>query len=238
MCIRDRNFAQADLNGALLLGASLNSAVLSEANLANAQMGTFDHPDGYEALTSFTSANMSRALIGGADFSGVDMRDVNLMDIFYNENIETPPVFNFASLTYATLSNSHLVNAQFQNGDLIGANFFRSNLTGANFDSAQLQDANLMHADLTGTNFTNANLLGANFLETNMSVAFFSNTTCPDGSFSDGNVDGKCTAALVSSQGTSENFNAADLTLANQSGANLPNVDFSGAILSLSLIHI
>lgn len=105
---------------------------------------------------------------------------------------------NFKNVDF---SEANVQSARFGQCDLSGANFSgvlagnstqfnNSNLTGANFANANLSQVN---TDFDGANLTNVNFTGANLIGViNMSTAIingiiWSNTTCPDGTNSNGN---------------------------------------------------
>lgn len=91
------------------------------------------------------------------DFSGADLRNVNL------ENAE--------------LINADLSNANFENANLREVNLTQSNLSESNFTNADLSGANLENSNLRGANFTDANLEGANFNNANLKDAIFGEAT-------------------------------------------------------------
>jgi streptogramin lyase len=97
------------------------------------------------------------------------------------------------SLDGANLQGSNLKNAQLENASLVGADLRDANLSGAQLQNyaqlqyANLEGANLRGADLTGANLTGANLTDANLHHATLTGAVWSNTTCPDGTNSDGN---------------------------------------------------
>ena len=120
--------------------------------------------------------NVPPADLTGANFSGLDLKDIT----FARNN--NPAIawndvnFSFADLSFHDLRNMSLKNANFSNADLTGVDFtnahppeFYRNSIGVvpysniieNFPS--LENANFSNANLTGVDFTNVYLENANF---------------------------------------------------------------------------
>jgi hypothetical protein len=109
----------------------------------------------------------------GANLSGANLAGANLTN---------------ANLQVADLSKARLTGANLSGANLNVANLFQATLINANLTGATVLSAFGAAADLTGADFTNADLTGANFqFVTGADSAIWSNTTCPDGSNSDGN---------------------------------------------------
>jgi hypothetical protein len=106
--------------------------------------------------------------------------------------VAPPPVA--ADLAYCDLASANLADAQ-----LVGANLSSAELSGANLTGANLSDANLVFTTLSGANLTSADLTGAHLAGADLTRAnlagatlagvIWSNTTCPDGTNSDGHAD-------------------------------------------------
>jgi len=96
------------------------------------------------------------------------------------------------NLADCDLSNSDLSGVNLDGANLTGANLMFVNLTGASLLNANLTGALVYGADLTGTDLTHANMTGVGAL----TAVTWSNTTCPDGSNSDG-AGGDCLAHLT-----------------------------------------
>jgi Pentapeptide repeats (8 copies) len=116
------NLRDADLSGANLSGADLRDAVLSGANLSGADLRDAD----------LSGANLSGANLRDADLSGANLRDA---------------VLSGANLSGADLRDAVLRDAVLRDADLSGAD---------------LRDADLRDADLSGANLSGADLRGAN----------------------------------------------------------------------------
>ena len=89
---------------------------------------------------------------GERDFSGIELRDVDLSGIDLSDVI-----FHRAKLINVDLSNSKLWKADLSEADLSG-----SNLTNANLWKANLRNAILTNTDLSYTNSTGADFIGTN----------------------------------------------------------------------------
>lgn len=103
-------------------------------------------------------------------------------------------------LTGAYLPHAEVTGVSFAGSDLTGAYLatLRGNtadFTGANLTGAVLDDAELYRADLTGANLTGASLRRVSLGATVLTGATWSNTTCPDGTNSDGD-GGTCAGHL------------------------------------------
>lgn len=162
----------ANLSGADLWDANLNSANLSGANLIDADL--------YRGNLSY--ANLSGANLMDARVAEADLREASLQD---------------AQATYAVLGHSDFTGANLSGMDLrnaiLGYAILNSaTLTGAILDSADLQDAALINANLSGlrsahsihvqsTDFTGADMTGFDY---NWGVQIQDDdldTRCPNG---------------------------------------------------------
>lgn len=95
------------------------------------------------------------------------------------------------------LSNSYLFRVNFENTNLTSTNlsnselsdsfFINTNADEANFTNARIESANFDGANLNQVNFTNANLLNSDLSSATLTDVLWSNTTCPDGTNSNGN---------------------------------------------------
>ena len=85
--------------------------------------------------------DISQADISGANFSGLDLKDITFTRN-NNPGIAWNDVnFSFADLSFHDLNNMSLKNANFSNADLTGVNFTNVDLENANFSNAILDDA-------------------------------------------------------------------------------------------------
>ena len=116
---------------AILTGANLHGAILTDANFSGAYLG---------------GANLYGANLINADLTGANLRYA----ILYG-----------AILTDANLTGANLYCADLTRANLCGANLLGANLTGADLRGAFLEFANLTGADLRGANLYGAILTDA-----------------------------------------------------------------------------
>ncbi len=167
----------------------------------NASMGTMTHEDmgmyvDIQAVAFGPGSNLQGANLAGANLQGQNLRGANLQNVS-----GTGASFSGAQLQGANLDSGTYTNADFGGADLRGANLHGDDLTGAtlananlngatlanaNLTGATLADANLKGANLEGADLTNASLDGATLSGANLDSVTWSNTTCPDGTNSDG----------------------------------------------------
>jgi hypothetical protein len=117
-----------------------------------------------------TSSTPSVAMCPNCDISGAAGDRLSKKD-FSNA------IFTSAIFSGTNFSESNFTNANLSDSDLSG-----SNLTKVNFENALLSNAKLDKANATEANFKGADLSGAQ-----LGGVTWSNTTCPDGSNSNGN---------------------------------------------------
>ncbi len=138
----------------------------------------------------------------GANFSGCNMRNMNLSSTIFQEAI----------LYACDLSFANLSNANFCRADLRGTRIESANLVGADLERADLRGgaltANGQYAQPTPVNFRGANMAGARFIGSMANNADFSD-------------------AIM----TNINFQGADLRGARMMGADLTGADIGSAML-------
>jgi uncharacterized protein YjbI with pentapeptide repeats len=153
-------FKRANLSGANLFGAKLDSADLSGANLSGAKLDL--------------------AWIMRANFSDADLSNASLLGLVVSSGLENSmaeaPIFKRARFSgahiIARLSRFDLSGADFtgarlapdlrnQSMGLTRTEFSGANLSGADFTKADLGFAVMRFADLTGAILRGANLTGA-----------------------------------------------------------------------------
>ena len=211
------NLTGADLTQANLSGANLTGANLSGANLSAVTSGGITGtpsalPAGWSVVSGYLvgpGSNLIAANLVGANLSGADLLGAGL----YYANLTNANLTN-ANLSNATLTGANLAGAQLAGADLNGittGGMVGTPLSlpagwtstvgylvgpGVQLIAVNLSGANLAGVDLTGASFyyvtlSGADLTGANFTGATISSVTWSNTTCPDGSNSDGNA-GTC----------------------------------------------
>ena len=104
-----------------------------------------------EAKKSLRGADLSDAILSGADLRCANLRGANLS----GANLSA------ADLSDANLSGADLSGANLSDANLRGANLSGANLSGAILSGANLSDANLSAAILSGAILRDANLRAA-----------------------------------------------------------------------------
>ena len=173
-------FINADLSYSQFLGVDLQSADLrnttaidtdfSGADLRNAKMKSFRlNRATIDSKTNFEGADLTRADLSGMELSGVDFEDVDL-------------------------EGADLSDGRFKDGRWDEVNLQSANLSEAEFTDMDFEDADFEHADLNNVQFDDCDLGGAKNMSSaeNIHTAGWNDTTCPDGTGSDGNQGGTC----------------------------------------------
>jgi hypothetical protein len=126
--------------------------------------------------------DLAYCMLSNADLNGADLDGANLTGARL-----TGAGLNAANLDGANLNKTNFTNAVMTGTTLVGADLTDGYLIDSNLTGADLTDAVLASATVTGANLTNADLSGSS-LSAARSVGgdTWSNTTCPDGTNSDG----------------------------------------------------
>ena len=177
------NLTNAVLSGTALIQTDLNGTILTGAGLDNVSSGwiggtpaalpthwTLD--DSYQSGFYLVGPG---ANLSGANFEGTNLSDLNLSGV----NLSGA---NLSSSPYLPIPQTNLSGA---------------NLSGANLSSADFYDSNLSGADLTDTILTYTSFYAADLSGANLAGAQWSLTTCPDGTFSQSDVDMTCANDLT-----------------------------------------
>jgi uncharacterized protein YjbI with pentapeptide repeats len=154
------NLAKAQLQQAILTGATLAHAALLSSDLTGALLFDAD-------LTGATlnDANLTGAHLGGADLTDAILADADLTDVTFDygpglgNTVLTRAQFFRANLTHTRLDHALLESALLVDAHLTGADLTGAKLAGADLTGA-LTGANLTGANLTGAHLTGANLGG------------------------------------------------------------------------------
>lgn len=170
------DLSEANLCGADLRRAHLDSTNLSEANLRGADLSRAD----------LTRADLKGAQLNEADLSGADLRWAHLSwTNFRKANLRAADLretdFRKAHLREADLRGAYLYKANFSEArldkaDLSGAHLNEADLSGADLSGADLSEVGLRKANLTEANLTGASLEAAQLIETNLERAIL--TSC------------------------------------------------------------
>ena len=156
-------FAVLDLQGQDLSALPLNGADFRRANLDELNF----------LFTEIAYANFEGAHLKDAVFTGVDLRNVTLM----NAAEITGARFDDADFRGTILAGKNLAGAHFKRGQFVGADLTGADLTGADFEDANLAGADLAGADLTGATLTNANMTGANLKDADLKGVYYNEGT-------------------------------------------------------------
>jgi uncharacterized protein YjbI with pentapeptide repeats len=151
-----------------------------------------NHKNWLHDSTTGAKINLEGAILDGANFKNVDLR---------NANLGLASIKN-AALMFADLRGANLIGADLSEANLTEAYLGSTNLSGAELTQANLADAFLGEANLSGAFFKGVNLSGAYLIHANLSGA-----TLWSVDFSRANLN-------------RANLSGADLWWANLSGAN------------------
>jgi uncharacterized protein YjbI with pentapeptide repeats len=149
-----------------LRGAKLDLALLLDANFTNAKLDekwariidlliTLDG-----AGQDYSGYNMSRAYLGGADFTDANLQSADLEDA-----LMSPANFTNANLSGANLRDAELRGAVFLNANLTDANLRNANLSGADLFGAIVSQAQLNRADLECTRLPDGSIARESYCE-------------------------------------------------------------------------
>jgi hypothetical protein len=124
------------------------------------------------AYCVLTNAHLNGADLDGANLTGARLTGANLD----GANLDSATLHK-TNFTNAVMTGTTLVGADLTGGYLIDSNLTGADLTDAVLSAATVTGANLTDADLTGSSLGGAHSVGGDI---------WSNTTCPDGTNSDG----------------------------------------------------
>jgi uncharacterized protein YjbI with pentapeptide repeats len=139
---------RANLEGAFLLDARMDFAVVVEANLRYSYM--------------------KGAYLSYADFQGADMRGANLVSTYGRNTRFSGANFWNADMRGSRLEYSDFQGADFTLADLSGARLWDTNFQGARLFHAILQGAELIRADFSKADLKDAVLRGADLWGANL----------------------------------------------------------------------
>ena len=159
------------------LAVSAQSADLTGANFANAQINNIDLNKAKLTGADFSGATMQNAIFGacimpGVNFSGANLAGVKIeslmsLTVQFQPGLSPQCQTEGCNFSKAQLPGTNLERRIFRFCNFDGANFVNANLAssemvGSSFKGADLAGANLSRADLRATNFEGAKLDGAN----------------------------------------------------------------------------
>jgi uncharacterized protein YjbI with pentapeptide repeats len=208
-----RDFRQAALRGARLVGADLHESNLFRADLSGADMSNTNLRGADLTEATLSGANLSRADLRGANLSRTRLSGVSLREASLDGANMRGTYLMEINLSGFDLSGTDLSEAELFHADLSAANLEGANLSGANLHLANLNGANLGKAKLKGANLSGANLSGIDLSGFDLSGAVLSDAYLRGVNLSGANLSG---ANLYRA-----NLDEANLDGANLSGANL-----------------
>ena len=189
---------------------------------------------------SLFAADMTDAILQGANLSGVDLREANLTGTRLTETTLTDADVRRATLVgtnfvWAELTDANFSEVKFENvdcfeADLTRVNFPGADLTGTKFSEgtlvdADLKSANLSDTDLESSNLTGANMVMAKFNGSDLSGAILENAYLLSTEFIDADLPG---ATLNGIDARSVDFTKASLHKADFTDAKLRSAVFKG----------
>lgn len=185
--LNSANLYQSDLTGANLVYANMTDAWLSETNLTDARLTHADLRRAYLGVANLASADLSYAKLNGARLPHAKLTRAGLTNANLNGADLTNASLTDADLTYANLTDADLFHANLTDADLPHADLHRAylyfaDLSGADLIYAKLNGADLSYAKLDGTNLDMVDLTGADLTGVDLREVRFCRTTMPDGS--------------------------------------------------------
>jgi len=161
----------------IILMVILTGAVYSQCDESNWQ-DYYNSEDHIMVRCNLREADLSGAILSGANLSDSDLRNVNL----------TGAILSGANLSDSDLRYVNLTGANLTGADLSGANLRKANLRKANLRNANLTRAMLNKADLSGADLSGANLSGAILERTNLTGADLSGAILSGANLSDSDL--------------------------------------------------
>ncbi len=137
------DLSDAKLNNLVLVGANFQGAILDGANLYGAQL---------------TESDLNGAKLIGANLSKTNLSNANL----YGANLSTSQL-NEAQFVNACLSEAVLAGSNAYKTKFIGADLAFADLSDVDLTEADLSDANLSYAGLVSAKFIDSNLTNTYF---------------------------------------------------------------------------
>ena len=159
------DLTNADLSHAKLMEANLHSTNFTNAKFVQADLtnATTDHDEVNFTGADLRQANLTDVWFNEADFTGADLRGANLTEADLTE-----ATFHSADLSGLDLTTAYLASASFVGANMSGANLAGQTLWNRDFSDANLNGALLTSALLGGADFTGADLTAADFAGANL----------------------------------------------------------------------
>ena len=219
------NLKEAQLKGTNLWGADLQKANLNNARLDSANLGGAD----------LTEANLKNAKLSGANLGGVKLSDANLESAELSQaNLDS------ANLSYTNLNNANLELANLSGANLLGAKLESVNLKGSILNEKTILDDRWIlvwqivnqganNADLSGADLQSAYLADSNLESANLQDSILKSVNLKGSNLAKANLKN---ANLMDSNLEDADLSGADLSDANLTGANLKNTILEQAIVA------
>lgn len=172
---KEKEGKQANLNGAILIGAQLQKADLSEAELEKAVLDNANLSEAQLLGAHLESSQIVGTQLQRADLSWAHLHAAQLS----GSNLHGATFGGEADLSEARFVDSDLSEAHFEKAILSGAHLEQSNLKGANLSWARLNGANLSRADLTGAWLFGTDLSGADLRDANLHKVIYEPAKSP-----------------------------------------------------------
>lgn len=222
-----RNFKQdppdsvLDLRNVYLKGVSVSGYKLFVPYLARA-----DLTESILIQVSFTTMDLSKAILWGADLSQAILNEAILREA----NMEKA-ILRAADLFGAILDQAVLRGADLKEADLRGASLIEADLRLADLRDANLSEADLRGASLWGANLTGAQIDRANLEQTKLAEAILTNVNLSRANLKKADLT---KADIGGNRNQVTDLRGAILTEANLTDTNLEYTDLSWAKLEKS----
>jgi uncharacterized protein YjbI with pentapeptide repeats len=144
--LSNSNLSDANLKGAILIGADLSFVNFSNANLVGANL---------------EGANLFKANLASVNFSGANLSFVSFIGASPSDGN-----FSGANLSFARLDSANLKSSKFSFTNLSNASLFEVDLSGADLSSSNLSNANLFEANLSGADLFDSSTVSFEQLST------------------------------------------------------------------------
>ncbi len=210
--LEEFNLKEVDLRGAILWGAHLKGSNLSSANLRDAELELANLENANLRGANLRGANLRGANLKGANLSGVDLEQANLGRFILKD---------------AKLTDANKLNAFQKTSENLSRKLFKARKLFKPIESPKLpylKDTNLNNANLGNANLRGANLFGADLQGADLTGANMESINLKDVKMEGVNLRGTHLRGF--------NLSGADFKYANLSDVNLSGANLQGAILT------
>ncbi|MCP4261221.1 MAG: pentapeptide repeat-containing protein [Ketobacter sp.] len=144
-CLRNVNFAGANLTRANFVGSDLRDSDFTQARMSGSKMTQGD----------FRGAVFDRAVMDRASFVAADLQNVGMKRV-----VADRADFSKANLAGINAEDGSFLHADFRDTDMVESNLMFADAYSANFAHADLTNANFSWVDLRSTIFGSADFKG------------------------------------------------------------------------------